>query len=147
MSKLHTIIALAGMVSFDSITGAVAEDEGDAVKGMEVFNKRCKTCHIVGDAAKVSKKAGPNLTGVYGRKPGAREQYTKYGASIVELGGVVEKWDTAELVAYVQNPRKYLRAKLDNKKAKSKMSFKLSGKKRADDRANVVAYLKSLSAE
>ncbi|MEO1381417.1 MAG: cytochrome C [Pseudomonadota bacterium] len=144
MSKLYTMIALAGAMSAASFTGAFAQ-EGDAAAGEKTFKKRCSTCHIVGDVAEVSKKAGPNLTDIFGRKPGSREQFTKYGDSIVALGEKLPAWDEASLDEYIQNPRKYLRAKLEDKKAKSRMSFKLSGKKRADDRADIISYLKSLN--
>ncbi|MEM1040186.1 MAG: c-type cytochrome [Pseudomonadota bacterium] len=147
MTKLYTVMALAGLVSLGSQSGAIAQEAGDAVRGMEVFQKRCLTCHIVGDAAEVSKrKAGPNLTDVYGRQAGSRELFPKkYGKSLVAAGEAGLVWNTEELTAYVENPRKYLRAKLDDKKARSKMSFKLSGKKRAQERADIVAYLRSLN--
>ena len=45
---------------------------------------------------------------------------------------------------YLADPKKYLRTKLDDKKAKSKMSFKL---KKEDDRKDVIAYVKTFSPD
>jgi len=51
-------------------------------------------------------------------------------------------WTEEELSAWLVNPKKYLRAKLEDKKAKSKMSFKL---KKEEERADVIAYLATFS--
>jgi cytochrome c len=45
-------------------------------------------------------------------------------------------------VAYVADPKDFLKSYLDDKKAKSKMAFKL---KDAEDQANVWAYLVSVA--
>ena len=95
-------------------------------------------CHAVGEGAKA--KVGPPLTDVVGRKVASFEGY-KYGKDIVALGETGATWTKEELSAYLENPKKYLRAKLDNKKAKSKMSAKF---KKEADRMNVIAYLESL---
>ncbi|MEL6948285.1 MAG: c-type cytochrome [Pseudomonadota bacterium] len=142
MSNTRTVVALAGAMSFAALSGAFAEDKTPEQMGADVFNKRCKTCHIVEDTATKSKKAGPNLIDVYGRTAGARELYTKFGKSIKAAGAAGLVWNTEELGAYLKDPRKYLRAKLDDKKAKSRMAYKLRKEK---DRINVIAYLKSLN--
>ena len=51
-------------------------------------------------------------------------------------------WNEEEVFAYLADPKKYLRAKLENKKAKSKMAFKL---KKENERQDVIAYLKTFS--
>ena len=112
--------------------------DGDAAKGEKVY-KKCKACHMVGEGAKA--KVGPQLNGIVGRKVASEEGF-KYGKSIVALGATDLVWDEAELSDYLKNPKKYLRAKLDDKKAKSKMAFKL---KKDKDRANVIAYLKTFT--
>ena len=53
-------------------------------------------------------------------------------------GGLV--WNEAELAAFVMNPSAYLKEALEDKKARSKMAYKL--KKGGSD---VAAYLKSMS--
>ena len=113
--------------------------EGDAVKGEKVF-KKCASCHTVGESAK--NKVGPVLNDVFGRQAGTFADY-KYGNSIVAAGEAGLVWNEDELFIYLEDPRKYLRAKLDDKSAKSKMAFKL---RKEQDRLDVIAYLKSFSA-
>ena len=60
-------------------------------------------------------------------------------AALGETGFV---WSEAEFVTYVANPKKFLADKLDDKKAKSKMSFKLN---KEADVLNIWAYLLSVS--
>ena len=82
----------------------------------------------------------PVANGIVGRQIASVEGY-KYGKDIVALGETGATWTKEELFEYLKDPKKYLRAKLDNKKAKSKMSAKF---KKEDDRNNVIAYLESL---
>ncbi len=117
----------------------------DIEAGAKTFNQ-CQTCHVVAnEAGEVlagkSAKTGPNLYGLPGRVAGSLPDF-KYGESIVALGQTGFAWDEASFVEYVQDPAKFLKAKLDDSKAKSKMSFKL---KKPEDAANVYAYIASLS--
>ena len=121
-------------------TSAHAFDDGDAAKGENVF-KRCMACHMVGDGAK--NKVGPVLNAVFGRTAGTFEEY-KYGKDLVAAGEAGLVWNKEEMFEYLADPRKYLRAKLDNKKAKSKMSFKL---KKEQDRKDVITYLMTFSPD
>lgn len=137
-------VARAGVLSagfmLTAIHSAQALDGGDAANGEKVF-KKCMACHMVGDDAE--NKVGPLLTGVIGRTAGTVEGY-KYGKSIVEAGAAGLVWTGEEVFEYLADPKKYLRAKLDDKKAKSKMSFKL---KKEGERKDVIAYLKTFSPE
>jgi cytochrome c2 len=112
---------------------------GDVAKGESVF-KKCASCHMVGEGAK--NKVGPILTNVVGSQIASVEGY-KYGKSIVALGETGATWTEEEIFEYLADPKKYLRAKLEDKKAKSKMSFKL---KKEEERKDVIAYLASLSS-
>ena len=119
---------------------------GDAAKGEAAF-KQCQTCHTVVDDAGTTlagkgSKTGPNLYGVFGRAAGSLEGF-KYGESIVAVGAAGYVWDEAGFVEYVQDPAAFLKAKLDDKGAKSKMSFKL---KNADTAADLYAFLAQFSA-
>lgn len=139
MKLTVTAIALA------TLTAAPAFAAGDAEAGAKVFNQ-CQTCHIVAnEAGEVlagkAGKTGPNLYGVAGRAAGTYPEF-KYGDSIVALGATGFVWTEADLVTYVQDPAAFLKDKLGDSKAKSKMSFKL---KKEDDAANVVAYILSLA--
>jgi cytochrome c len=126
---------------------AFAQDAptGDAAAGEKVF-KKCQTCHmIVNEAGDVlagkAGKTGPNLFGLPGRAAGTYPDF-KYGESIVALGATGFAWNEADFVSYVADPAKFLKEKLDDKAAKSKMSFKLP---KEEDAKNVWAFIASLS--
>lgn len=117
----------------------------DLEAGAKVFAK-CQTCHVVAnEAGEVlagkNAKTGPNLYGMPGRVAGTYPDF-KYGESIVALGATGFVWDEASFVEYVADPGKFLKTKLDDKGAKSKMSFKLG---KEEDAKNVWAYIVSLS--
>ena len=118
---------------------------GDAAAGEKVFAK-CQTCHVIADAdgnvlGGKNAKTGPNLYGLPGRVAGTYEGF-KYGNSIVALGETGFVWDEASFVEYAADPAKFLKAKLDDKSAKSQMAFKLP---KEEDAKNVWAYIVSLS--
>ncbi|WOI32683.1 c-type cytochrome [Tritonibacter scottomollicae] len=112
--------------------------EGDAEKGEKAFNK-CKSCHqIVSDTDETivrGGRTGPNLWGIAGRQAGTVEDF-RYGDDLVAAGEAGLVWDEAKFVAYVQDPRGFLKEELDDSGAKSKMSFRV--KKGGED---VYAYL------
>lgn len=117
----------------------------DIEAGARVFNQ-CQTCHVVAnEAGEVlagkNAKTGPNLYGLPGRTVASVEGF-KYGESILALGATGAVWDEANFVEYVQDPAKYLKAKLGDDGAKSKMAFKL---KKPEDAANLWAFIASLS--
>ena len=125
--RFKFVIAVAAALGAMS-TGAFAE--GDAAKGEKVF-KKCKACHA---ADKEKNKVGPHLVGIIGRKAASVDGY-KYGKGITEAAEKIGEWDEAKLMEYLADPKGYIGGK-------SKMTFKL---KKEDQRADVAAYLASLS--
>lgn len=123
-----------------------AAQAADPAAGQETFEKACRTCHMVvtdgGDTLVKGGKTGPNLYGVVGRVAASGEDFTRYGKSIEALGETGFTWTEAEIAAYLADPRDFLRAKLDDSKARSNMAYKLPSE---EDRANVAAYLASVS--
>jgi cytochrome c len=117
-------LALAA-VAMSAISGT-AFAEGDAAVGAKVFNK-CKACHTVEEGGK--HKVGPNLHNIVGRAAGIAEGY-RYSKAMAGSGIT---WDEATLIAYLENPRKYIKG--------TKMSF--AGLRKPADRDNVIAYLKA----
>ncbi len=120
---------------------------GDAAAGEKAFSQ-CQTCHVVADAegntlAGRAAKTGPNLYGIIGRQAGSVEGF-RYGASLVAAGEQGLVWDTEQMVAYLTDPTKYLRARLDDGKARSKMSFKV---RKEEDAVNLTAFLATFSPE
>lgn len=119
---------------------------GDAAKGEASF-KQCQTCHsVVNEAGEVlagkGSKTGPNLYGVIGRQVGSYPDF-KYGDSIVAAGATGLVWDEAGFVDYVQDPANHWKKVLNDKGAKSKMSFKV---KDAETAADLYAYLSQFGA-
>jgi cytochrome c len=140
--------AAVGFALMASPAFADGHATGDAGAGEDVF-KKCKACHSVIDAAgEVVVKGGrngPNLYGIYGRVAGSEEDWgKKFGDSIVAVGEAGLVWDETNFIAYVADPRDFLRTTLDDKKARSKMSFKL---KDDQDKLDVWAYLVSVGPE
>ncbi|MEP1444078.1 MAG: c-type cytochrome [Hyphomicrobiales bacterium] len=136
-------------------SGAAA---ADAVAGEKIF-KRCKACHVVGPDAK--NKNGPQLNGIVGRMAGISDGF-KYGSGIIEARGEVGEdadgdgyldvpegstglvWTEEALLEYLLNPKKYLIKVTGNDKAKARMALRL---KKEDQRANVIAYLKTFGLD
>lgn len=140
--KYHLAAALALLAA-----PAFAQEvpSGDAAAGEKVFAK-CQTCHVIANQAGEvlagkNSKTGPNLYGLPGRVAGTYPEF-KYGDSIVALGATGFAWNEADFVTYVADPAKFLKDKLGDTKAKSKMSFKLP---KEEDAKNVYAFIASLS--
>lgn len=139
--KQLIVTAVAGLLAAPAF--ADGHETGDAAKGEKGFN-RCKSCHSITDdeGNKIVKggRTGPNLYGVIGRQIASAD--FKYGKSIMAVGETGAVWDFDSFTTYVQDPGKWLKETLDDKKAKSKMTFKL--KKGGDD---IYAYLVSVGPE
>lgn len=119
-------------------TGA-AQAAGDATAGEQVF-KRCSACHTV-EAGK--NKVGPTLFGVVGRPAGSVEGYS-YSPAVKAAAAKGLVWSEETLTAYLENPRKYLDDYAGDASLANKMPFMLAD---AQQRADVVAYLKSLGGK
>lgn len=105
---------------------AVALGEGDADKGAKVFAK-CRACHKVDG----KNATGPHLDGVVDRPIGSVADFS-YSDPLKTHG---DNWTLEHLDAYLENPKGYIPG--------NKMSF--AGLPKAEDRANVIAYLESVS--
>ncbi|WP_456390524.1 c-type cytochrome [Profundibacter sp.] len=125
--------SLAAIAFVIAATPTLAQD----AKAGEAIFKKCAACHQVGAGAE--NKIGPVLTGIIGR-PAASYAGFKYSKSMAAAGAAGHVWDADSIFEYVSNPTKYLRALLDDPRAKAKMRFKL---KSQQDRRDVIAYLAS----
>jgi len=115
----------AGLTLTIALTGS-ALAAGDPAAGEVVF-KKCAICH---SAKAGEKKIGPSLFGVVGRKAGTVEGF-KYSPANLASGLT---WDEPTLDVYLTDPKAKVPGTL--------MSF--PGLKDATERANAIAYLKTL---
>jgi cytochrome c2 len=98
----------------------------DIGKGERVFNK-CKACHKL---EKGENSTGPYLYGVVGRPVDTADGYSYSGA----LEKVADVWTPEHLDGFLTNPGGYAPG--------TTMGF--AGLNKAEDRANVIAYLDSI---
>lgn len=115
---------------------------GDAEAGEHQFRRQCIACHVVANAdgdvlAGRSARTGPNLFAIAGRQLGVIDGF-RYGDSIVELGEGGQVWTEDAFVAYVQDPTGWIRATLDNNRARGKMAYRVRNE---EDAINMFAYL------
>ncbi len=102
------------------------------VEAGEKAARKCAACH---DFTKGGpNKVGPNLWDVVGRKPGAHEGF-KYSASMTEFGAEHDAWTYEELDHFLADPKGYVKG--------TTMGF--AGLKKPEERADMIAYLHSLS--
>ncbi len=91
--------------------------------------KACQACHSFHKGA--AAKAGPPLYGVVGRTIGSAEGF-EYSEALKSKGGT---WTYADLDLFLANPRAFAQG--------TKMAF--AGEDDASKRADIIAYLRSLS--
>lgn len=125
-----TRLALAAAVLL--LPAGTALAEGDPAAGKTVFRK-CLACHTV-QAGK--NRVGPSLAGIVGRKAGTVEGF-KYSDAMTAFGAGGGVWDDKSLDAYIADPKDYIKG--------NKMAF--PGIKKAEERADVIAYLKSADGQ
>ena len=142
---IRTIATLLSAVAMAAPAFAESHSVGDVEAGEKAF-KKCATCHVVADAegeilAGRKAKTGPNLYGIIGRHAGTVEGF-RYGKSIVAAGEAGLIWDLENFAVYAQDPKAFLQEILDDKKARSKMSYKVRDE---EDAVNLGAFLASLA--
>ena len=98
---------------------------GDAEKGAKVFRK-CTQCHTMTPDGR--KRQGPDLDNIVGAAIGGKEGY-KYSKNMAAHGGT---WTYEALDVWLEKPSNFIK--------RTKMSLAL---KKPEDRANVIAYMRS----
>ncbi|MDD9798536.1 MAG: cytochrome c family protein [Alphaproteobacteria bacterium] len=101
-----------------------------SVEKGERVAKKCISCHAFSEGAPHG--TGPNLYDIVNRDIASLEGFN-YSNALQDLEGV---WDYHSLSAFLASPRKFAKG--------TKMSF--IGLKKPKDRANMIAYLRSVSA-
>lgn len=117
------------------VLGAAAQAEmlGDAARGERLY-RDCASCHAVGEGA--AHRVGPHLNNLFGRKAGSMSDYSRYSKGLVRAGADGMVWDYDTLDAYLDNPKSLV--------SDTRMSYR--GMKDAQDRADLMAYLRLYSA-
>lgn len=123
---MKKVLLLAAALA--TVSGA-AYAEGDAAKGEMVF-KKCMACHSIDKGA--ANKVGPNLNGVIGRP---RAEGYKYSDAVEAWHAAGNKFDEKTIDEWLTKPTDFIKG--------NKMAF--PGLPNAEDRANVIAYIKSKS--
>jgi cytochrome c len=103
--------------------------EADLAAGEKVA-KKCLACHTFDEGGK--DKVGPNLHNIVNAAVGRNSNF-KYSEVMAELGG---EWTYTDLNGFLHKPKTWLKG--------TKMNF--AGLKKPKDRANIIAWLRSLSA-
>lgn len=104
----------------------------DPAEGESVF-KKCAACHSADPSG--ANKVGPGLYGVVNR-PIATHEGFNYSSAMTEFAAGGKTWTYEELNHFLHKPKKYIKG--------TAMGF--VGLKKEEDRANVIAYLRTLSA-
>lgn len=117
----------AGMAVLLAAHAMPAVAAGSAASGAQLYEQRCGGCHAL-DAHRV----GPLHRNVYGRKAGAAADYDYSPA----LRASTVRWDEASLDLWLADPEKFIPGQ--------RMVYAVSN---ARDRADLIAYLRSVSAQ
>lgn len=120
-------IQLAAAAALVALSSSVAHADGDPDKGKKLF-ARCSACHATSDQNKV----GPGLVNVAGRSAGTVTGYN-YSAAMRGSGLI---WDDATLDSFLKAPQATVKG--------TRMNLALP---KDQDRADVIAYLKTLVAQ
>jgi cytochrome c len=107
--------------------------EGNAEHGKAVFNQ-CKICHAVGPGAKAG--VGPEQNNLVGSVAGSRPGFN-YSPAMKEAGAKGLAWNEETISKFIENPKTVVPG--------TKMVF--PGLKNAQDRADVIAYLKTQTGQ
>lgn len=103
----------------------------DVGKGEKVF-KKCAACHTVDNGG--ANKVGPNLWDIVNRPVASHEGFA-YSGPMKEYAQGGSAWEYENLSQFLLAPKKYIKG--------TSMGF--AGLKKPEDRANAIAYLRSLS--
>ena len=123
MNLRNPLVVLAASVGIC----AAAHAAGDAVRGQTLYQERCSACHSP-DANSV----GPAHRGVYGRAAGQAPGYTYSPALKAHKGA----WNDDTLDRWLTDPEKFVPGQ--------GMGVNVP---EAQDRADLIAYLKTLTAK
>jgi cytochrome c len=100
---------------------------GNSIRGADIYENKCGACHSLD-----TNRIGPKHRGVFGRKSASVPGF-RYSAALKKLNVV---WNVQTLDRWLQNPGAMARG--------TAMGYRLMV---AQDRADVIAYLKQQSSQ
>lgn len=109
--------------------------EGDATKGKTAYVK-CVLCHQVG--ANAQNTVGPELNSIVGRKAASVSGFA-YSPGMKKLGDEAFVWSEENIDKLIANPKAML--------PDSPMSQLFTGIPNAQERADIIAYLKTVPVQ
>ena len=116
---------------FSSILAGIAQPvmAADADRGRQVFDRNCAACHSVEPGKHMT---GPSLSGLWGRKSGGAQGFSRYSQALVAADIV---WNEDTLDPWLEDPEAFIPGNF--------MGF--PGIPEPDLRADVIAFLKTAS--
>lgn len=125
MKPIRLVQAASGLILTGMLSLALHGGEPDVRTGKELFDRRCSGCH-----APDFDKGGPRLRGILNRKAAAVKGFPYSDA----LRASDISWDEKRLNQWLENPDSLVKG--------NDMEFGVSN---PDERAAIIAYLKSLT--
>jgi len=125
-------IVVASVAAFVVLVGP-ALAAGDAAKGEADFKAKCAICHQIGPGAQNG--VGPELNGIIGRKAASVADFPNYSATMKKMGADGYVWTEENIDKWIHDPKAMI--------PDSMMSLAFPGIPDANERANIIAYLKS----
>lgn len=127
MSHSSTGFTLRMAILLYAVLTNTASAAGDPRRGARDFQS-CMACHSINHG---EHSTGPSLANLWSRKAGTAEGFSRYSQA---LKGANVVWDEGSLDQWLSDPRRFIPG-----------TSMAQGIKDAQERADVIAYLKALS--
>lgn len=124
---------IAATLALCSAEPVAAQPAGDSERGAALF-RQCVSCHSVEPGG--SRKRGPSLNEIFGRKAAAQEDF-EYSKAMQRAGADGLVWSHETLDAFIENPKALV----------SRSSMQFRGVPDAQERADLIAFLRGYSAQ
>jgi cytochrome c len=118
-------------VEEETVSIATLLQDADPAAGESAFRK-CQACHTSEQGG--ANKVGPNLWNIVNRPVASHEGFS-YSSAMKEFATQAAGWDYEHLNEFLLAPKSYV----------SGTAMAFAGLKKDDERANVIAYLRTLS--
>jgi cytochrome c len=128
-SGLSLAVATAALMTL----GGLAFAAGNAARGKAAFAAKCASCRQEGLGA--NPFVGPELNGIVGRDAASVPNYTKYSDGLKKLRESGFVWTDENMDKWITDPKSIL--------PDSPMAIAFQGIPDANERADIIAYLKT----